>query len=264
MNLDPSFNREIVVDIDAAVVGVSRDRWTVLGEDEATTKRASEIMRTERFDILPIVAENGQVKEYFYTRRWNNFDKILRSTIRHSDVIPSQTTIRDVISGFAQDDRLFYFLSHEHRIAGLITIVHLNSRQIQIYLFSLLCELEVRLAALISTKAKEVQILPYLRERARKRFEQDKRSALEVSAIEYAYFPSLFDLLNDLHLFGELGFASGHDTSEINALRTVRNKVAHPVSSVITSTDAVEALWAQIDLIEDLLFRLRMVQHDDI
>jgi hypothetical protein len=42
MTEDIHFLRETVVDIDAAVVGVSSARWTAIPETEATAERAAE------------------------------------------------------------------------------------------------------------------------------------------------------------------------------------------------------------------------------
>lgn len=66
---DAHFLREGVVDINAAVVGISKARWVCITESEVTEEQATAIMRRQRFDILPIV--NGpEVKKYFRTHKW--------------------------------------------------------------------------------------------------------------------------------------------------------------------------------------------------
>jgi len=67
---DARFLRESIVDIDAAVVGISGARWTSIPLAEATSDRVVQIMRTNRFDILPIESPGG-VEEYFRTKEWN-------------------------------------------------------------------------------------------------------------------------------------------------------------------------------------------------
>src|SRR5262245_12670741 len=96
---DSHFLRETVVDIDAAVVGISSNRWTAVSEAEATLERASEIMAEHRFDILPITI-GTRVTHYFRTSRWNDFSNITKQRITHRDLIPHRTSLREVIKSF--------------------------------------------------------------------------------------------------------------------------------------------------------------------
>jgi hypothetical protein len=73
-------------------------------------------------------------------------------------VIPFHTHIRDV-KGLALESRSFYFLHNERRIVGLISVVNLNCRQVKVYLFSLLSELEVRLGNFIAAHVSEDELL---------------------------------------------------------------------------------------------------------
>ena len=115
MTEDSHFLRETVVDIDAAVVGVSSARWTAIPETEATPDRAAEIMEANHFDTLPIESAKG-VKAYFQTDTWNDYSSMARRAVTHRDVIPHKTPLRNVIRGFASEARNFYFLSNERRI----------------------------------------------------------------------------------------------------------------------------------------------------
>jgi hypothetical protein len=110
MEQELHFLRENIVEVDAAVVGISSARWTAISEAEATPENAALIMNKNHFDILPIVTGYG-VKEYFCTDKWNVYTSISRKTITHRDAIQLDTRLRDVIRGFALDSRLFYFLS---------------------------------------------------------------------------------------------------------------------------------------------------------
>jgi len=72
---EADFSREGVVDINAAVVGISRTRWKSLEESDATKLQAEVIMREKRFDVLPI--DNGsEVRKYFCTHKWNDYSNI--------------------------------------------------------------------------------------------------------------------------------------------------------------------------------------------
>lgn len=72
---DGHFLREAVVDVHAAVVGISRARWTSVPAAEATPDRARDIMTSRRLDILPIT-EGASRTEYFTTETWNDHSAI--------------------------------------------------------------------------------------------------------------------------------------------------------------------------------------------
>lgn len=261
------FLRESVVDINAAVVGVSKNKWKSIEEDIATAERAAEIMRRERFDVLPI-ASGSVTKEFFQTDRWNDYSMISRKSITHRDVISLQTYIRDVIRDFASEPRCFYFLSHESRIVGLVSIVNLNCRQVKVYLFSLLSELETRLGRFISEHTSETELLEMAfegddknkYEEIKNRYKKDRSSGVDVAFVEYLYLSDVVNITLKTGLYSELGYGKNKFKANFGSLVDLRNTVAHPNRSVTTSTDSVVQLWQRIDRIEDALFRLRICQ----
>ena len=70
---DTRFLRETVVDVDAAVVGVSKARWEAIAEREASVEEAARRMQANRFDILPIygwrlrqrILPDGDLERFF-------------------------------------------------------------------------------------------------------------------------------------------------------------------------------------------------------
>ena len=74
------FLRESIVEVDAAVVGISSTRWTAIPVSEATPEKAVPIMKANRFDVLPIVA-SATIKEYFCADEWNTYTSISVSTL---------------------------------------------------------------------------------------------------------------------------------------------------------------------------------------
>ncbi|NEQ32664.1 MAG: hypothetical protein F6K04_16945, partial [Leptolyngbya sp. SIO4C5] len=73
---DHFFLKNNVVDVDAAVVGVSKTQWVAVPEQEASSEKAQAIMAQRRFDVLPIISNNGIVKKYFHTRKWSDYNSI--------------------------------------------------------------------------------------------------------------------------------------------------------------------------------------------
>lgn len=260
---DAHFLREGVVDINAAVVGISKARWTCIEEAEATKEQAAAIMRQHRFDVLPIV--NGtEVKKYFRTYKWNDYSSISQETITHRDVIPFHTHIRDVIRNFTVESRNFYFLHSERRIVGLVSVVNLNCRQVKVYLFSLLSELEVRLGNFIAAHVSEDELLKMTfgekekekHEDVKKRYQEDKRTGADVGFVEYLYLSDLINIIIKQKLYERLGYSRTRFKKSLGSLNDFRHTVAHPARSIITDKHPVDKLWKRIDLIEEALFIL--------
>jgi len=257
---EADFSREGVVDINAAVVGISRTRWKSLEESDATKLQAEVIMREKRFDVLPI--DNGsEVRKYFCTHKWNDYSNISENLITHRDVIPFHTHIRDVIKGFASEPRDFYFLHNERRIVGLISVANLNCRQVKVYLFSLLSELEIRLGNFIATHVSEDELFKMTfgekekikYEGVKKRYQEDKMKGDDVPFVEYLYLSDLINIIAKKKLYEPPGYAG---FAKLGSLNELRHAVAHPARSIITDKHPVKKLWERIDRVEEALFIL--------
>jgi CBS domain-containing protein len=155
---DNFFFRDNVVDIDAAVVGVSKTKWDFT-DQEVGVEQAREIMAQRQFDVLPIVTDTGTVREYFHTRTWNDYDSVERREIDYSDVISFRTPLHALIKEFAKEKKLFYFLANEGRVIGLVSIANLNCRQVRTFIFNLISELEIRLSQFLSSEVSDVEML---------------------------------------------------------------------------------------------------------
>jgi len=256
------FLRESIVEVDAAVVGISSVRWTAIPEAEATTENAAPIMKANRFDILPIVAGSA-VKEYFCADEWNTYTSISKKAITHRDVIPFDTRLRDVIRGFALDSRHFYFLNNNRKIVGLISVANLNCRAVKVYLFSLLAELEIQMGRFVLKHIPEIDLLRMTfgasvkakHESVRQRYQVDKANGLEVSFVEYLYLSDLINIVAAKKLFSHLGFSSRRRFEEcFNPLNPLRDVIAHPSRSLIADEMSCKKLWERIDSIEEALF----------
>ncbi len=262
---DTHFLRESVVDINAAVVGISSTRWTSIPLAAATPDQAVQMMSANRFDTLPIESPTG-VREYFQTQTWNDYSSILRRSVTHRDVIPFTMPLRHVIQGFALESRNFYFLCSERRIIGLITIANLNCRQVKVYLFSLLSDLEIQLANLVCRHCREPELLemtfgtnenPKYAD-VKKRYQSDKANGVDVPFVEYLYLSDLLKVIRKKGLFGQLGYQSGREFDDaFGPMLTLRDAVAHPTRSLITDPKSATKLWERIDQVEGVLFHLR-------
>lgn len=266
MSYDKHFQQENVVEVTAAVIGISKERWEAIKEGEENAVKAQEVMEKQRFDILPIVSAYG-VKDYFKTDRWNDYSSISRKQITDEDVIDFQTPLRDLIYGFTSKSRLFFFLRQGTEVVGLISIVHLNSRQVKVYLFNLLSELETHLSRFLSSKITERELLEMKLgkvnegndnknsyEESKRNYKKDVERGVEPSFVEYLYLSHFIRIIAKKNLHTALGYSSKSEfNSELGSLNDLRNKVAHPNHSIVTDANPVERLWKQITRIEKAL-----------
>lgn len=259
---DHFFLKNNVVDIDAAVVGVSKTRWVNISEQEANLSQAQEMMSRHRFDVLPIVANDGSIKEYFHTKTWNDYSSIEQKKIDYNDVISFRTPLRSLIRDFAKEKRLFYFLANEERIVGLVSVANLNCRQVRTFIFSLISELEVRLSQFISSVMSETEILSSgIGENSKKRYNSDKEEGLDPELMEYLYLSDLINIIGKRNLFNVLDYPSKTKLQDsLGRINCLRNQAAHPTRSLITNADSIGKLWDKIEIIERCLFRLRQVK----
>ncbi|KAM3095576.1 hypothetical protein ACKFKG_13260 [Phormidesmis sp. 146-35] len=261
---DELFLRAGAVDVDAAVIGVGRARWSSLSpEDAASTEKAIQTMRTHCFDVLPIdEGIDKPIYDYFHTQDWGKWtdETVVRSQVNFKDVLPAQTSVLDLIKEFVNNDRLFFFLSHEHRIVGLVSVANLNSRQVKFYLFALLCELETRLGKLIRINLDETKILAKLDESAKQDYQNDQDRGFDNDPIQYLYLSSLIDLARTERLFEQIGYPSKKQFEKLNTLNELRHQIMHPVRSLVHNKESLDKLWDRMEKLQDVLFRLRQLQ----
>jgi hypothetical protein len=270
MSYDIHFLRDNVVDVNAAVIGISRKRWEAIKEEEANETIAQATIQKRRYDILPIESVSG-VREYFQTKNWNDYSAVSRKRIIDDDIIHYKTSLRDLIDKLVSESRLFFFLQDDVEIVGLVSIVHLNARQVKVYLFNLLSELEVRLSRFLSSRVLDEELLKMefetpneenskvnLYEEAKKNYRRDIDNGVDVAFTEYLYLSHFITIIRKKGLHQDLRY-SGKQFDKLGALNELRNQVAHPNRSIITDTNSVEKLLSRIKRIEEALSRLRKI-----
>lgn len=272
MRSDLSFEREHVVDVDAAVVGISRQRWSALTPDEAADlDRARAVMKENGFDVMPVEDDDGEVRSYVTTAAWGDFrSPVERHDIGPQDIIPQRTPLEEVLRGFAEDGRDFYFLSSYGRITGLITIVNLNCRQVRVFLYGLICEFETVLGDLIReaigpdklTVDKILSELSEGRADVKDGFDEARGANLDTDITEFLYLTDLIKVVRRHGLFGPLGFEHrGRFKDTFSHLNETRKRVAHPTRALIEKRGAVVTLWEDVKAIERALSAFRQGGH---
>lgn len=254
------------VNITAASVGISKRRWICANQSEIGNKPYFELMSKNRFDLLPIISKE-EVKEYFITKKPNDFTEIERKKIIFEDILDLNTNIRNVIDNFSTKKRTFYFLTFQKEITGLITIGNLNCRQVQIYIFQHLCDLERTLGDFLNSKLNHDEIIEWIIGKSNPKKENDKYSEiielyenltkldLENKITEHFYFVDFFNIINDLKLYEHLGI-SGTYWSKYNSINEIRKRIAHPTRSLLDKENTIEKLSKRLGKIDELLFTL--------
>lgn len=255
------------IKITAASVGIGLSRWICIKENEITLINYKDLMRSNRFDILPIVSNDETIKEYFKTNEPNNYDKIERIKITYEDVLTLETPIREVIKGFVTDEKSFYFLTFQSNITGLITIGNLNCRQVQIYIFGLICELERKLGNFIENKLEKDKIENFISEKSQTNekltrvWEHYKSLAevdLENNLIEHLFLIDFFSVIEYFELYKKLNY-SKNEWHKLSGINNLRHLVAHPTRSLLDKENNIERLWRRIGRIEDVIFRINQI-----
>ena len=255
------------VRITAASVGISKQRWISVKEEEIDSNKYIELMRENRFDHLPIEPTKGVITEFFKTKEPNNFKNIEKLSISFDDVIPLDTNIKDVIERFAINSRTFYFLTFHKKITGLITLGNLNCKQVQIYIFSLICELERELGDFLNSCLTNEQIKSWIESKINveepydkfklilENFKELTESDLENQLTEHLFLVDFFNIITEKGLFEMLNFSKSKwkDLSSINELR---KRIAHPTRSLLDKENDIYKLKERLNKIEDLIFRL--------
>ncbi|BAX81664.1 hypothetical protein [Labilibaculum antarcticum] len=255
------------VKITAASVGISKLRWTSVKELEISTEKHIDIMSNNRFDHLPIESLNGSITEFFKTEEPNNYKNIIRHKIKYNDLIPLDTNIKDVIEKFANDNRTFYFLCYHKNISGLITLGNLNCKQVQVYIFSLICELERELGDFINSCLSNQEINDWLISKVDKDYPGSKYALilknfndltkldLENQLTEHFFLVDFFKIIKDKELYEKLAF-SKKEWQDLSSINELRKRIAHPTRSLLDKDNDIFKLLERLNKIEDLTYRI--------
>lgn len=268
MRPDLAFEREHVVDVDAAVVGISRSRWAALTPDDAADlDRARAVMHENGFDVMPVEDADGEVRSYVTTATWGDFGRpVERRDIGPQDIISQRTPLEEVVRGFAEDARDFYFLSSYGRLTGLVTVVNLNCRQARVFLYGLICEFETALGDLIRgaitaghlTAETILSDLSDGRSDVRDGFAEAQAGGVEPDITEFLYLTDLTRIVRLHDLYGPLGCADRPAFKKaFSHLNETRKRVAHPTRALIGSRGAVATLWTDVQAVERALSHLQ-------
>ena len=265
MSPDAPYRREHVVDVDAAVVGISRTDWARLTPAEADDLDAArEAMARLQFDVMAVDDGEGSVEEYLATDVWGEYGAVGRHRIGEAETLPYRTPLDEAVRALAErEGRPFLFLTRYGRVTGLLTVAHLNSRQSRTFFYSLISELEMAMARLVrrevaAGRVPVADVVATMRDEVREAYEAQRDEDVESDPTEYFYLNDLTATVYKLGLHRALGF-TGRNAFEkpLNRLVKLRDRVAHPARALVGSPESVSKLWRDVEVLDDYLSRLR-------
>jgi len=271
MNLEDYYLDEGHVSITAASVGISAKRWISIREQEVNSINHLSIMKSRRFDVLPIIPNSGGTFEYFKTDVPNDYTSASRHIIGDNDKIPLDTEIRKVIKKFAQEKRHHYFLTYEEKVTGLITIGNLNCKQVQVFLFSKICELERSLGDFINYNLKNEEIENYIKEKAKAsdkfkiilyNYRELISLDLENNITEHLFLVDFFDIIQKFLLHSKELNISSNQWKSMSSINELRNLIAHPTRSLLDRQNSIEKLDARLQIVEDLTQAIKQYRNN--
>ncbi|MBK7811890.1 MAG: hypothetical protein IPI50_11775 [Saprospiraceae bacterium] len=272
---DIFFQDDGQVRITAASVGISRLRWTSVREEEIAIGKHIDLMTRNKFDHLPIEPAVGSIVEFYKTKEANKFDTIERHKIKFDDLISLDTNIRDVIEKFAKNNRTFYFLRYHINISGLITLGNLNCKQVQIYIFSLICGLERELGEYVNSKLSNHEIKEWVEKNADIKISNDKyrlilekykeltEISLENQLTEHFFLVDFFLIILENNIFDNLGYTKS-EWKKLSSINELRKRIAHPTRSLLDKENNIDKLQKRITQIEDLTYRLSTLKKNSM
>lgn len=247
---DPGF------DLTAAQIGINK--WDWIGISISDENEALKIMRTNKFDVLPIIGENGEVNEYYCTREWNKFEALNRCKIDSNKAIYYRTSFPDLIKIFHESKDHYFFLSDYKNILGLVSFVNLNSPNVYNYLYNVLSDIERKFLIILKRYLDEHQILAYYKEANDKhlvnlfnQYTEYQEKGIDHSIFELMYFQSLGitfrHFVNDLPIsLRNLNSFAAKMTAN-GVYNSVRSKIMHPVRAILHSEESITELNELLD-----------------
>lgn len=251
MDIKKQFEYNPGVEVSAAQIGISKWNWTsIFTSDE---EKAKEIMKSQRFDVLPITNEDGSVNSYYSTQEWSVYDSLNKDRIKNAQTIYYRLSLRDLIKKFNTDDQHFYFLTDYSQILGLVSLVNVNCQLVYNYLFFVLADIERSVSQVLKEHVSEEDILKCCDNSTDKHMKDlaiDFRKNIldnnDNEIFQHMYLQTLGVILKKFlnrlpEEYRKLGkYSSKFGSKSIYNL--IRNKVMHPVRPILSDKKSISQL----------------------
>ncbi len=221
----------------------------VLCWDQDTAKEpVLEKARHQFFDLLPVISA-GRVSGIIEVREERYSELTLDWLVSRDTPIP------DLIDLFAESSHKGLLVLSRQEVVGVVTIADINKMPARTYLYNLIAELEVKLAAAIHHHydGDDVAVLDLLgktetTQTIRAMSPSMRTTGVDIGALQLLTLSDLVNVLAKTRaLFEEMDFRSrSHVEDQLNGIASYRNNVMHSVRPLLTTSHEVKKLRDRI------------------
>ena len=178
-----------------------------------------------------------------------------KETIAHTVSIPT------LIQSFVELEIQYLFIVAEQGVIGLVAPADLNQMASRTYFYSLMAELERRIANHIRDHFDDDKQIWSLIEDTDKQEKMQKKmaeSSLELNVVHTLLISDMVNIIRkDKRLRERLGFPSNNQVEKkLNGLVHFRNDIMHPANLILSNTVGIVKLHQRIQRIFELLERI--------
>lgn len=244
MSVKKQFEYNPNIDLTAAQIGISKWNWISINKENEA--EALEVMKQNKFDVLPIVDSDGQIEKFYSTRHWNNYSHLNLSKIESSLSVYYRLSIDDLIRNFAIEGTHYYFLTNDKDVLGLVSLVNLNSQPVYNYLYFILSDIERSIAKMLSENLDLQDILDSFSNsedahlhQILKNYNEAVQKGLDNTIFEHMFLQTVGITVNKLiskipEQYKGLNKFSAKFSS--NGLYSeIRNRIMHPVRPILSN-----------------------------
>ena len=265
MNLKKQFIYDPSIEVSASQIGISKWHWISTNSNDPAIAR--EIMKSNRFDVLPIINEDGLVTSFFSTQEWNNYENLNKLPIKDTQTIYYRLSFKDLIRKFKNDQKHFYFLTDYEQILGLVSYVNLNCQLVYNYLFYIIADIERSISKIIKSYMSPEEVLNQFsisKDNHLLDLVKEYNKQIELNSdndfFQYMYLQTIGIVLkkfqNNLPIEYKrlLKFASKFGSE--GTYNLIRRKVMHPIRPILSdikSIDQIDELLSDYEEIRNII-----------
>jgi hypothetical protein len=251
MNIKKQFHYDPEVEVSASQIGISKWDWTSTKTTEE--KIAVEIMRNNRFDVLPIENMDGTFNSYFSTQEWNIYSSLNKNKINDAQMIYYRLSLKDLFRKFKNDDRHYYFLTDYDQILGLVSYVNLNCQLVYNYLFFIITDIERSVSGILKKYVSQDKILTVFEQsdddhllKLYKTFQKNIYENNDNDIFQHMYLQTvgitLKKFLNELPSEYKALNKYSSKFGAKGVYNLVRQKVMHPVRPILSDKNSINQI----------------------
>lgn len=251
-----------IFNIPLNAIGVNNNDWVKVNH-YAIKEVVAGLMKANAFDIVPIVDANEECEFCWKTVTEGDYSSIEKYKIGSADIIYHKTELKDYLKKMHRENRSWYFLGDHNKINGLISACNLNSRFLRVYVYQMICELEMNLGHYFKSQLDQSAIIEQLSKLAEEsengsaqdvldRYNAAKEKGLDNHIVEYLYLLQFYKLIVKLNLKEQIGYTSGKKIKrDFGFINEFRNWSAHPLKTDI-KVSLQTGLWELSNLVGSL------------